>query len=71
MTKYVATDVLQELKSQLGVVSNWLKGNADSDAHMTDDHVAALNAHCMPRPECAFSSLCVHELCVHCARMLL
>ena len=23
MTKYVATDVLQRLKTQLGVVSNW------------------------------------------------
>ena len=50
MTKYVATDVLQRLKTQLGVVSNWFKGSAVSDAHMTDDHVAALNAHCMPRP---------------------
>ena len=61
MTKYVATDVLQRLKSQLGVVSNWFKGNVDSDAHMTDDHVAALNAHCTPRP----SALTVHSL--HCA----
>ena len=41
ITKYVATDVLQRLKSQLGVVSNWCKGNVNSDAHMTDDHVAA------------------------------
>ena len=74
MTKYVATDVLQRLKTHLGVVSNWFKGNAVSDAHMTDGHVAAMNAHCMPRPprpECAFSSLCVHVLCVRCARMLL
>ena len=50
MTKYVATDVLQRLDTHLGVVSNWFKGNAVSDAHMTDDHVAALNARCMPRP---------------------
>ena len=28
MSKYVATDVLQRLKTQLGVVSNWFKGNA-------------------------------------------
>ena len=43
ITKYVATDVLQRLKTHLGVV-------AFSDAHMTDNHVAALNALCMPRP---------------------
>ena len=50
MTKYVATDVLQRLKTQLGVVSNWFKGHAVPDAHDTDDHVAALNTQCMRRP---------------------
>ena len=66
MTKYVATDVLQRLKSQLGVVSNWFKGNVDSDAHMTDDHVAALNAHCMPRPP-ALSARSLHCACMYSA----
>eukprot|EP00439_Symbiodinium_sp_Y106_P068957 s2025_g11.t2 len=59
MTKYVATDVLQRLKSQLGVVSNWFKGSVDSDAHVTDGHVAALNAHCIPRPP-ALSARSLH-----------
>ena len=39
--KYVATEVLQRLKTQLGVVSNyssWFKYLA-TDAHDTDDHV--------------------------------
>ena len=45
MTKYVATDVLSRLLTHLGVVSNWFKGDAETDAHDTDDHVAALNAH--------------------------
>ena len=74
MIKYEATDVLQRLKTQLGVVSNWFKGNAVSDAHIPDNHIAVLNVHCMPRPpapECAFSSVYVHVLCPHCARMLL
>ena len=66
MTKYVATDVLQRLKTQLGVVSNWFKGNADSDAHTTDDHVAALNAHCMPRPP-APSAHSLHCACMYSA----
>ena len=64
MTKYVATDVLQRLKSQLGVVSNWFKGNVDSDAHMTDDHVAALNAHCIHHPP-ALSARSLHCACMH------
>ena len=70
--KYVATDVLQRLKTQLGVVSNWFKGNAVPDARDTDDHVAALNAQCMPRPParsahslhcaaCMYSSYTVRE----------
>ena len=63
MTKYVATDVLQRLKSQLGVVSNWFNGNVDSDAHVTDDHVAALNAHCMPHPPARIAGS------LHCACM--
>ena len=50
MTKYAATDVLQRLKTQLGMVSNWFQNNADADAHDLDDHVAALNAQCPPRP---------------------
>ena len=66
MTKYVATDVLQRLKSRLGVVSNWFKGNVDSDAHMTDDHVAALNAHCMPHHP-ARSARSLHCACVYSA----
>ena len=66
MTKYVAADVLQRLKTQLGVVSNWFKGNVDSDAHMTDDHVAALNAHCMPRPP-ALSARSLHCACMYSA----
>ena len=71
MTKYVATDVLQRLKTQLGVVSNWFKGNAVPDAHDTDDHVAALNAQYMPRAParnahslhwaCMYSSCTVRE----------
>ena len=48
MTKYVATDVLSRLLTHLGVVSNWFKGDAETDAHDTDDHVAALNAHMRP-----------------------
>ena len=63
MTKYIAIDVLQRLKTQLGVVSNWFKGNMDSDARMTDDHIAALNAHCVPRPPAP------SERSLHCARM--
>ena len=63
MTKYVATDVLQRLKTQLGVVSNWFKGNTVPDAHDTDDHVAALNAQCMHHPPARSA----HSL--HCARM--
>ena len=63
MTKYVSTDVLQRLKTQLGVVSNWFKGNVDSDAHKNDDHVAALNAHCMPRPP-APSARSLHCACM-------
>ena len=58
MTKYVATDVLQRLKTQLGVVSNWFKDLA-TDAHDTDGHVApVVNAHKPlaarppPYPEC-------------------
>ena len=39
MTKYVATDVLQRLKTQVGVVSNWFK-DPTTYAHDTDDHVA-------------------------------
>ena len=66
MTKYVATDVLQRLKSQLGVVSNWFKGNMDSDAHMTDDHVAALSAHCMPYHP-ARSARSLHCACMYSA----
>ena len=66
MTKYVATDVLQRLKSQLGVVSNWFKGNVDSDAHMTDDHVAALNAHCIHHPP-ALSVRSLHCACMYSA----
>ena len=60
MTKYVATDVLQRLITHLGVGSNWFKGNAPSDANDADDHVAALNAHCMPRPptRARFSPYC-------------
>ena len=57
MIKYVATDVLQRLKTQLGVVSNWFKANAVPDAHDTDDHVAALNAQCMPRPPAGMRTL--------------
>ena len=48
LTKYVATDVLQRLQTQPGVVSNWLKNTAATNAHDLDDHVAALNAHCPP-----------------------
>ena len=66
MTKYVATDVLQRLKTHLGVVSNWFKGHAVSDAHMTDDHVAALNAHCMPRPPDP-SARSLHCACIYSA----
>ncbi|OLP82440.1 Retrovirus-related Pol polyprotein from transposon TNT 1-94 [Symbiodinium microadriaticum] len=40
MTKYVATDVLRRLITHLGVVSNWFKGNAPTDANDADDHVA-------------------------------
>ena len=64
MTKYVATDVLQRLKSQLGVVSNWFKGNVDSDAQRTDDHVAALNARCMHHPP-ARSARSLHCACMY------
>ena len=64
MAKYVATDVLQRLKAQLGVVSNWLKGDAVPDAHDTDDHVAALNAQCMPRP-LARSAHSLHCACMY------
>ena len=66
MTKCVATHMLQRLKSQLGVVSNWLKGNVDSDAHMTDDHVAALNAHCIHHPS-ALSARSLHCACMYSA----
>ena len=69
MTKYVATDVLSRLLTHLGVVSNWFKGDAETDAHDPDDHVAALNAHNAPpaQPLCAFSlSLCVRVLCAQC-----
>ena len=66
MTRYVATDVLQRLKSQLGVISNWFKGNVDSDAHMTDDHVAALDAHCIHHPP-ALSARSLHCACMYSA----
>ena len=67
MTKYVATDVLQRLKTFIGVADNWFKDTAATDAHDTDDHVAALNAHRMPPPTrpCARS---LHCACVHSAR---
>ena len=68
MTKYVATDVLQRLKTQLGVVSNWFKGNAVPVAHDTDDHVAALNAQCMPRPPTLFT-VCACTLLALCANV--
>ena len=60
MTKYVATDVLRRLVTHLGVVSNWFKRTAPSDANDTDDHVAALNAHCVPHPptRARFSPYC-------------
>ena len=64
MTKYVATDVSQRLKAQLGVVPIWFKGNAVPDAHDTDDHVAALNAQCMPRPP-ARSARSLHCACMY------
>ena len=66
MTKYVATDVLQRLKTFIGVADNWFKDAAATDAHDTDDHVAALNAHRMSPPArpCARS---LHCACVHSA----
>ena len=50
MIKHVATDALQRLKTQLGMVSNWFKDLA-TDAHDTDDHCscgACSNASCSP-----------------------
>ena len=73
MTKYVATDVLSRLLTHLGVVSIWFKGDAETDAHDTDDHVAAPECSYAPsRPTpCAFSpSLCVRVLCTQCTRLL-
>ena len=49
VTKYVATDVLQRLTSQLGVVSNWFMDLA-TDAHDTDDRVAPVVNAQMPPP---------------------
>ena len=48
MTKYVATDVPQSVGTRLGGVSKWFMNNAATDAHDLEDHVAALNAHCLP-----------------------
>ena len=45
------------------MVSNWFKGNIGSNIHMTDDHAAALNAHCIHLPP----ALIVRSL--HCACM--
>ena len=66
MTKYVATDVLSRLLTHLGVVSNWFKGDAETDVHDTDDHVAALNAHVHPpaQPRARFLPHCA---CVYSA----
>ena len=74
MTKYVATDVLSRLLTHLGVVSNWFKADAETDAHDPDDHVAALNARnappAQPRarflPHCA----CVYSACTACSASL-
>ena len=66
MTKYVATDVLSRLLTHLGVVSNWFKGDAETDAHDTDDHVAALNAHMRP-PTLPRARFLPHCACVYSA----
>ena len=67
MTKYVATDVLSRLLTHLGVVSNWFKGDAETDAHDTDDHVAALHAHVPPptQPRARFLSRAVRACTLH------
>ena len=50
MTKYVATDVLQRLRTHLGAVSKRFKDLA-TDAHDTDDHVAPVVARApLPHP---------------------
>ena len=66
MTKYVATDVLSRLLTHLGVVSNWFKGDAETDAHDTDDHVAALHAHMRP-PTLPRARFLPHCACVYSA----
>ena len=66
MTKYVATDVLSRLLTHLGVVSNWFKGDAETDVHDTDDHVAALNAHMRP-PTLPRARFLPHCACVYSA----
>ena len=74
MTKYVVTDVLRRLVTHLGVVSNWFKGNAPSDANDADDPCCRpeCSLHAPPAHLCAFFSLlCVRALhCTHCAQML-
>ena len=59
MTKYVAADVLQRLKTQLGLVSNWFKGQA-TDAHDADDNVAPAHSPPLPYPRAHPARHCAH-----------